>query len=421
DCSQIRNPVANLTYCLPSTSPGLWFYNGATYNLSVTAPGGPASGDLCDNYPAPAVCTVLHGKTPLTSPIQSDVNWNNHNLTNVKDLTQVGALNLKGTSNNCTDKILGAGGVWQDTINPEACGVKTDLRTEPASATSGTTCVLHPGTPPTIDGCSTLNPTTADVNNLIRVVGLSNSNKSWQPNHAYAANYRIKPATTTPAVTNPLGLFYQTPSACTSGATEPSPWNQTIGAAQSDGTCIWNVRGIKDPILGINQFTGCVLSVSGGTITLGQLPTFWYPTTAYALNALIRPRNFINTGNYFYKATVGGTSGPVVGWLPNHNYATVNTILPNTSPNNPGNFAQRNTANCTSGPTEPIWNQTYGFGTSDNTCNWTNLGSKSVGGLSSGEPDWSNCQTQGCTTYDGTVTWTNVGRVIADAGACLNT
>src|SRR5262249_7192631 len=66
----------------------------------------------------------------------------------------------------------------------------------------------------------------------------------WSANAAHNANITIQP-TTTP--NNPGKYYYKTGGACTSGASQPNPWNQTISGTQTDGTCTWTNLGATGP------------------------------------------------------------------------------------------------------------------------------------------------------------------------------
>lgn len=111
-------------------------------------------------------------------------------------------------------------------------------------------------------------------------VGCSVTLPNWQANHAYAANAII-----TPTVGNPgsgssggaLGYYsFGITSSCTSGASEPGTWNQTLGGTQSDGSCTWTDygNGRTDVFLAVLPITstpgilGCTRSV-GTAFSLG--------------------------------------------------------------------------------------------------------------------------------------------------------
>src|SRR3984957_18542858 len=63
---------------------------------------------------------------------------------------------------------------------------------------------------------------------------------AWQPSHPYAAGALIQP---TSVQHNAGGYVYQALGPGTSSPTSPNPWNQTIGANQSDGSVTWQNMG----------------------------------------------------------------------------------------------------------------------------------------------------------------------------------
>jgi hypothetical protein len=78
-------------------------------------------------------------------------------------------------------------------------------------------------------------------------VGCSVTLPDWQANHAYTAGAMITPTvgnTGSGGSGGALGYYsFNNASNCTSGATEPGTWNQTLGGTQSDGTCTWTDYG----------------------------------------------------------------------------------------------------------------------------------------------------------------------------------
>src|SRR5215475_10324676 len=179
-------------------------------------------------------------------------------------ITVTGNVKLTGTSYDCTDFVKGVNGIWEDSINPVACGVKGDLRAEPALATAGTNCQLNPGTPGTVSGCTTLGAVTADANKLVRVVGTGNSvpaatgtnlftgcvasvdgactitlgtlPPAWFPTTPKTLNSVLRPR----SYINNANDFYKATTPGTTGATEPD-WSvcQTPGCTVNDGSVIW--------------------------------------------------------------------------------------------------------------------------------------------------------------------------------------
>lgn len=67
----------------------------------------------------------------------------------------------------------------------------------------------------------------------------------WSASFAYTANTMIAPTSLSNfQSTNPGNFVYQTSSNCTSGTTQPKPFNQTVGGTTTDGTCTWLNLGI---------------------------------------------------------------------------------------------------------------------------------------------------------------------------------
>lgn len=66
----------------------------------------------------------------------------------------------------------------------------------------------------------------------------------WSANFSYPTNAMIEP-TSGPDFksTNPGSFVYKVSGACTSGATQPKPFNQTVGGTTTDGTCTWTNQG----------------------------------------------------------------------------------------------------------------------------------------------------------------------------------
>lgn len=73
-------------------------------------------------------------------------------------------------------------------------------------------------------------------------VGCSTSQADWAGSKSYGAGAIVTPVVGNVGA-NGFGYSYQTSSACTSGTTEPAPWNQTIGGTISDGGCSWTNLG----------------------------------------------------------------------------------------------------------------------------------------------------------------------------------
>ncbi len=73
-------------------------------------------------------------------------------------------------------------------------------------------------------------------------VGCSTSQPDWAASHAYGAGAIVTPLVGNVGVSG-FGYSYQVSSACTSGTTEPAPWNQSIGGTSSDGGCSWTNLG----------------------------------------------------------------------------------------------------------------------------------------------------------------------------------
>lgn len=69
-------------------------------------------------------------------------------------------------------------------------------------------------------------------------LGCGPNQPDWAGTHVYAAN-----ALVTPLTGNSGGYSYQT-SGGTSGGSQPSPWNQTVGGTSSDGTLTWTNVGL---------------------------------------------------------------------------------------------------------------------------------------------------------------------------------
>lgn len=73
----------------------------------------------------------------------------------------------------------------------------------------------------------------------------------WQSTHAYASGAVIGPLTNNAGIGAGFpcdgtcgGYNFQAAGACTSGGSNPNPWNQTVGGTQADGGCTWtNVGG----------------------------------------------------------------------------------------------------------------------------------------------------------------------------------
>ena len=69
----------------------------------------------------------------------------------------------------------------------------------------------------------------------------------WPASTAVGAGAMLWPVTG-----NAEKYVYQSSGSCTTGGTEPSPWNQTVGATQSDGGCTWtNVGTYRGDVVAI--------------------------------------------------------------------------------------------------------------------------------------------------------------------------
>jgi hypothetical protein len=69
------------------------------------------------------------------------------------------------------------------------------------------------------------------------------------------------PYTITPSSAyNPEGYSYQISGTCSSGAYQPTQWNQTIGSTQSDGTCTWTNIGVPSGVnaCGTDVYVWCL-------------------------------------------------------------------------------------------------------------------------------------------------------------------
>ena len=73
-------------------------------------------------------------------------------------------------------------------------------------------------------------------------VGCSTSQADWAGSKAYGAGAIVTPLAGNVGASG-FGYSYQASSACTSGTTEPAPWNQSIGGTSSDGGCSWTNLG----------------------------------------------------------------------------------------------------------------------------------------------------------------------------------
>lgn len=66
----------------------------------------------------------------------------------------------------------------------------------------------------------------------------------WSPSFAYTGSSLIEPTSTATFVTtNPGNFVYKASGVCTSGTTQPKPFNQTVGGTTTDGTCTWTNQG----------------------------------------------------------------------------------------------------------------------------------------------------------------------------------
>ena len=67
----------------------------------------------------------------------------------------------------------------------------------------------------------------------------------WAASNAYGAPPGpVAPVLILPTVGNSGGYVFETTTNCTSGATEPASWIQTIGNSTSDNTCTWTNKGL---------------------------------------------------------------------------------------------------------------------------------------------------------------------------------
>jgi hypothetical protein len=96
-------------------------------------------------------------------------------------------------------------------------------------------------------------------------VGCTPSGPDWTLNNAYAANALINPSVGNTG-SGGFGYTFQSGGSCTSGATEPATWNQTISGTTTDNTCTWTNLGTPR-----NDVFLALLPVSGPA---PALPTF---------------------------------------------------------------------------------------------------------------------------------------------------
>lgn len=95
-------------------------------------------------------------------------------------------------------------------------------------------------------------------------LGCGPNQPDWAGTHAYAAN-----ALVTPLTGNSGGYSYQT-SGGTSGGSQPSPWNQSVGGTSSDGTLTWTNVGLYRSdvfLLPLPLYSG--VTFQGGFISSG--------------------------------------------------------------------------------------------------------------------------------------------------------
>ena len=92
----------------------------------------------------------------------------------------------------------------------------------------------------------TLTPASGVVQNDLVLVALNltavdtTARADWAASTAYTAGTIIMPTA------NNAGTYeFLLSGDCTSGSTEPNPWNQTLNGTQTDGTCTWINNGIQ--------------------------------------------------------------------------------------------------------------------------------------------------------------------------------
>jgi hypothetical protein len=137
----------------------------------------------------------------------------------------------------------------------------------PGNYTGCKTSVIQPGE----QGCLMLPYTGSNPNFNIAA-------PAWVAGQTYTAGTLIQP---TNGQHNTGGFVYQATNTGTSGATGPNPWNQTVCARQSDGTCS-----------GGTQADGGVTWRNIGTVALNKLNTGIFDPGLYYVAA-----NGLNLGN----------------------------------------------------------------------------------------------------------------------------
>ena len=104
---------------------------------------------------------------------------------------------------------------------------------------------------------------------------VESASPDWAASTSYASGAYIFPS-----LNNVGGYWFESSAGCTSGTSEPNPWNQTFGGTSSDGSCIWTNVGSSAPTLldapcvftfssaGLNGYSFCL--TSSGLATLGK-------------------------------------------------------------------------------------------------------------------------------------------------------
>lgn len=204
----------------------------------------------------------------------------------------------------------------------------------------------------------------------------------WVKSTAYSAGAFI---------TDPNGNIQTVKTAGTSGAAEPTNWNNTVGGTTTDNTVTWVNSGYAWKPL----FVDCSAVVRAGGLPRNRylLPSepspllVWQSQIAFVAGAFIIDTN----NNLQVVQTAGTTGGAPPQWNTNFNQTTTDgsvtwlnngpaTWQPNSAFRaqqfifDSNNNAQQVLTAGTSGTVEPVWNGAN-LPTSDNTITWINNGS----------------------------------------------
>ncbi|MGH7814668.1 MAG: phage tail sheath family protein [Candidatus Binataceae bacterium] len=94
----------------------------------------------------------------------------------------------------------------------------------------------------------------------------------WTASHAYSAGNAIKPA-----AGNPGGYVFKCTAAGTSGASEPSAWNQAAGSAVADGSATWTNIGVSPYVENtdytVDYVNGVITQKTGGSMSANESVT----------------------------------------------------------------------------------------------------------------------------------------------------